>query len=70
MTNWTPEKIRSLRTSYGETQLEFAKRFPVTVATLANWEQGRIVPPECMQTLLGFFKRDFDEGRVSRKRPA
>ena len=38
---WNPERIKSLRKAYGETQEEFAKRFRVSLETVRWWEQGK-----------------------------
>jgi DNA-binding transcriptional regulator YiaG len=36
----TKEQIKEMRLALGETQVEFAARFPVSVKTLSRWENG------------------------------
>jgi len=49
---WTPEKIKSLRASYGETQEKFCERLGVHPDTLRWWEQGRGQPKGPAEKLL------------------
>lgn len=43
-TAWTPEKIRELRASVGESVEVFGKRFGRSGRTVEDWEQGRRRP--------------------------
>lgn len=63
MNRWPKEKILSLRSNYGESQEDFARRFPVSATAYRNWEQGRMVAPPWIQTLLTIFEEDLHQGR-------
>ena len=44
--------VRAVRERLGLSQVEFAKKFGVSVATLRNWEQGRRFPRGPARVLL------------------
>lgn len=41
---WTPERIKQLRTKLGKTQKEFAKMARVHIGTLIRWETDKFKP--------------------------
>ena len=45
-------KVKSIRTSLGFTQEEFADRYSITIGRLRDWEQGRTQPDKAMQAYL------------------
>ena len=49
---WTPEKVKALRRSYGETQLKFGQRLGTTQAVVARWETGAFRPSRMARLLL------------------
>lgn len=49
---WTPEKILELRTAYGQTQEQFARRLRVHAQSVRRWEQGLATPPGPVTALL------------------
>ncbi|GIW81522.1 MAG: hypothetical protein KatS3mg105_3329 [Gemmatales bacterium] len=62
-TKWTPDRIRSLRESYNESQAVFCTRLGVGVDTLRIWEQGRGTPNGSAQILLDRLEQDLSEAR-------
>jgi len=46
MTYWTPDKIKELRDSLEQTQVEFARSVLVSPKTVTNWERGACAPSE------------------------
>ena len=65
---WIPEKIKSLRKSYGERQEDFCQRLGVALSTLRHWEQGHGEPIGPARKLLDRLEEDLREGRI--KQPA
>ena len=49
---------RTLRLQHGMTQAQFAAALHIPVATLRNWEQGRVAPDPAAQSLLTVFARN------------
>ena len=58
----TPEQIlvRKAREASGLTQAAFAERISTPVATLRDWEQGRLAPPGGVLCLLRLIARHPD----------
>jgi len=48
----TPKEIKSLRLAIPETQVEFAARLGVEVATISRWENGHYPPRPASMRLL------------------
>lgn len=61
---WTAEKIKGLRTKYGETQAQFAERVGVSVQAVRYWEQGHGRPIGPAEKLLDRLAEDLADGRV------
>jgi len=55
---WTPERIRTLRLRYGESQPEFAPRVGVCASGLREWEQGRRPPSDMAELLMDRLERE------------
>jgi len=66
---WTPERIKSLRERYGETQEQFRLRFPVSLSCLKQWETGREAS-DMACTILDRLQEDLELGRVRQLVPA
>jgi len=49
---------KTLRLQHGMTQEQFAAALHIPVATLRNWEQGRVAPDPAAQSLLTVFAKD------------
>lgn len=49
---------QAVRKQLGMTQEEFAKALRIPVATLRNWEQGRVAPDPAVRSLLIIVARD------------
>ena len=47
-----------LRKRFGMTQAEFARALRIPVATLRNWEQGRVLPDPAARSLLTIVARN------------
>ena len=47
-----PVDVKAIRTRLGLSQPEFAARFGLSVGTVRDWEQARVVPDRPAQTLL------------------
>jgi putative transcriptional regulator len=43
-TTFTPDTVKEIRATLGQSQEEFALMIGVSVSTLRNWEQGRRTP--------------------------
>lgn len=41
---WTPDRLRTLRDAFQETQAEFGLRIGVTRHTIIGWEKGGSIP--------------------------
>jgi DNA-binding transcriptional regulator YiaG len=52
---WTPEKVRELRTRFDETQEEFAARFRLGGGAVRCWEEGLGEPNGPVRVLLDHF---------------
>lgn len=61
---WPPEKIRSLRNMYGESQNVFCRRLGVTADALQHWEQGRGAPNGSALLLMDRLEEDFLAGKI------
>jgi DNA-binding transcriptional regulator YiaG len=48
----TPDVVKRLRARYNLTQLEFAEKFGIPLATLRKWEQGQRKPSSAATALL------------------
>lgn len=55
--NFAPS-ARTLRLQHGMTQEQFAVALHIPVATLRNWEQGRVAPDPAAQSLLTVFAKN------------
>lgn len=42
--DWTPQRIKQLRSLLGESQAEFAERLRLSVDCIRKWEQGQNKP--------------------------
>jgi SNF2 family DNA or RNA helicase/DNA-binding transcriptional regulator YiaG len=51
-------RIKTIRTSLGLTQEQFAKRFEIPIGTLRDWEQGRSEPDQPAKAYLNAIARD------------
>jgi putative transcriptional regulator len=49
---------KTLRLQHGMTQEQFAAALHIPVATLRNWEQGRVAPDPAAQSLLIVFAKN------------
>lgn len=49
---------KTLRLQHGMTQEQFAAAMHIPVATLRNWEQGRVAPDPAAQSLLTVFAKN------------
>jgi putative transcriptional regulator len=49
---------KTLRLQHGMTQEQFAAALHIPVATLRNWEQGRVAPDPAAQSLLTVFAKN------------
>jgi DNA-binding transcriptional regulator YiaG len=58
---WTAEKIKALRTKYGETQAQFAERIGVSVQAVRWWEQDRGRPIGPAEKLLDRLEEDLEK---------
>jgi putative transcriptional regulator len=50
--------IKAARTATGLTQAAFAERYQLPVATLRDWEQGRVSPDRAAANYLRLIARD------------
>lgn len=66
MEQWTPEKIKDLRTRLDLTQAEFAERIGVTRVYVAYMEGGDRRPGKTMQLLLESIENDMGREREGR----
>jgi DNA-binding transcriptional regulator YiaG len=55
---WPPERIKSVRKAFDESQAEFATRMRVSVDAIRFWEQGRGSPTGSAQALLERLEED------------
>ena len=53
--DWQPARLRA---RLGLSQIEFAAALAIPVATLRNWEQGRVLPDPAALTLLRIVARE------------
>jgi len=75
MTNWTPKRIKALRTQLGLTQAELAERLGLptydgSAPRVADLESGRRTPSGPVQKLLDHFEQSadhttFNEGKAT-----
>lgn len=49
--------VKSIRKRLGSTQVDFAKQFGFSLATVQNWEQGRRRPEKSARILLAVIDR-------------
>lgn len=49
--------VARIRENLGLTQEEFAARFALAIASVRNWEQGRVKPDEATRTLLAVIEK-------------
>jgi DNA-binding transcriptional regulator YiaG len=66
---WTAERIKTLREKYGESQGDFAKRLHVSVDSVRGWEQGRGDPSGTAQELLRRVEEDLGPVTKSTRQP-
>lgn len=62
--------IRALRTRLDMTQPQFADALRVPLATLRNWEQGRVTPDPAARSLLRIVARSPEMALAVLKEPA
>lgn len=67
---WTPEKIKVLRSEYGETQAEFCMRLRVSLSALRQWERGASRPIGPAELLLDRLQEDILKGEPRKLQPA
>jgi DNA-binding transcriptional regulator YiaG len=67
---WTPESMKALRESLGETQDEFRGRLRVPLPTLRNWEQNNSRIPGPVTVILDQLQQDLDAGLIGKAVPA
>lgn len=60
MSDWTPSRIKGLRSRYAESQTEFCKRIGASVDALRGWEQGRGQPVGSAQMMLERVEGDLE----------
>ena len=65
---WTPDRIKSLRDSFGDNREQFADRLAVSKFSIRNWEQGQTEPSDRVQMLLDHLQRELHDTHV--KQPA
>lgn len=56
-TDWTPERIKAVRTAMQMSQTDFAVAVGVSTATIQNWENGRAAPRREMHSRLTLLER-------------
>lgn len=61
MPTMTPDEIKSYRSRLGLSQSELARRLPVSVDALQNWEIGRRRPPEYLPRALADLEREMSK---------
>ena len=61
---WPPEKIKSLRRRYDETQGVFCTRLGVSPDALQFWEQGRGSPSRPIELLLDRLEEDAEASQI------
>jgi len=67
--DWVPSAA-AIRHGLGMTQDRFAATLGVPVATLRNWEQGRVAPDPAARALLRILEREPDAALRALARPA
>lgn len=61
---WTPEKIKTLRDSIGESREEFAPRIGASKFTLRNIEQGQLPVSKRIDLLLDLVQANVLAGHI------
>lgn len=54
------ERLKQIRTSIGETQAQFCRRFPVDQPVYNRWETGKRTPREPARTLIEGVLKEFE----------
>jgi len=67
MTYWPPSKIKGLRESLAQTQVEFARSALVSAKTVTNWERGVCAPSELAEWRLSELNAN-KEGEVTQEK--
>jgi len=61
----TKEQIKEMRLALGETQVEFAARFPVSVRALSRWENGDFKPYRVFENVFNEIQKELDERKTA-----
>ena len=54
-----------MRLALGETQVEFAARFPVSVRALSRWENGDFKPYRVFENVFNEIQKELDERKTA-----